>query len=149
MQENVHLAMLSLLPLLWLPLTYLILRVFRWSMRSKRIAGWQVFRSVVYSSDALFLLGVLFWGFGLNELRIHFFPPQSQTLGGIGAIDVAWYLAPILLVHMTWRLYRAYQKYLRFPNPAATVFSSQLVVLMVIAIGTVLIQAWANFIKIV
>lgn len=140
-------AMVAVLPLIWFPLTYLSLRVFRWSMRSRKIVGRQVLRCVVYSGDAMFLLGLLFWMFGVYELAVHFGTNTVNVRGEFGIVWVLGFASAILLIHMIWRLYRAYRIYLRFPHALATVASSQVMVIMTVVIVASTLWTWMMAIR--
>lgn len=121
----------------WPWLTFLSLLVFRISMRRARIRPTHVLRCVVYSGDALF------WA------ALTVFTLSAAAAGAIWAgtgraellpADVPWVAASFVPVLAAYRLGVAYQRYLRFDHPWATVFASQLMAgLLALAI---LPQAW-------
>jgi hypothetical protein len=129
--------------LIWPWATFASLMVFRISMRRARVATIHVARCVVYGFDPLPLTIVGFLaavGVSICSAPMRgslwsmsMLSPQS----GVAAIDEETMLSILLLVgsgtmlFCCYRLWRAYQLYLRFDRPFWTLLASQAIVLLI------------------
>jgi hypothetical protein len=121
----------------WMPITLLVLMIFRWSMRRAKVRPAHVLRCVVYSGDL-----ILLWG--LSLLLIGFAELVQLGLDGPLAwgfiISPYWLLLiPLAMFGLSWRLWRAYCQYLQFPHAAATVVATQVIVfgMMLVLLQTI------------
>jgi hypothetical protein len=111
----------------WPWLTFLTLMIFRISMRRAKVKAIHVRRCVLYSADALTWAGVCLLGVsGLSALAIL----MGMTKGFVA--DMAAWMLPLFSLLIVARLGIAYQYYLRFDRPWATVIASQVIVLLVL-----------------
>ncbi len=98
--------------------TYLLLMIFQATMRRVAVKMHHVVRCVVYSAD------VLVWPVvALNLLLV-----LNVTFSGQLSDPIAWLLIilfPLLWVVFTWRMMRAYRRYLRFNHAEMVVLSVQ------------------------
>jgi hypothetical protein len=122
------------LALVWPLATFAALMIFRWSMRRARINTTHVVRCVVYSYDTLPASIVIL----AQALLISCAPLLGQELAVVLLVVLLLLLGALFVFNAT-RLWRAYQLYLRFDRPLATVLASQLIVsllaLNIVAIG--------------
>jgi hypothetical protein len=111
----------------WPWMTYLTLMIFRWSMRRAKVNPIHVRRCVLYSADVMLWAGVAV--LGLSALQFLDSPsyPSTRFLDMVAP----WGLAAFSLF-MIARLAIAYQFYLRFDRPWATVLASQVIVALVV-----------------
>jgi hypothetical protein len=114
---------------LWLPITFLTLLIFRASLRQARIRRGHVVRCLVYSMPVGVFLGVtLTLGMLLPSLQS---PAYLMVyLTGINPDYV--YGTAAMLALLGYRLAVAYREYLRFDRPYLTVLASQLIVWLTI-----------------
>jgi hypothetical protein len=110
--------------LAWPWLTFLILMIFRVSMRQAKIKHIHVLRCILYSSDAGILLAAsIFVLFPLIETPYKFIPlPRGPWRAMVGACMIA--------VFTSLRVGAAYSRYLRFDHPYWTALASQLIGLL-------------------
>jgi len=115
------LGILSVLCLVWSWATVAALLVFQASMRRARVRSTHVLRCVLYSADVSLWLAapvgvamLLTWGPGG-------WPPRNplDALSGFVATGL-WML-------LTFRLFKAYQLYLRFDHALVTILASQVI----------------------
>lgn len=112
-------------PLLWPWATFLTLMIFGWSMRRARIQPIHVLRCCLYSFDGLWWAGLLLIPAGLLDA----FNPMS----GSGPAIYGNWLLPVLMLTIVvgaWKLWRAYQCYLRFDRPFWTAVASQFILIL-------------------
>jgi hypothetical protein len=97
--------------------------IFRASMRRAKVRPGHVTRCVLYSFDAIL------WG-GLFIAALHAVTLLRWVAGGSYNMSHAWvaYALPVLWAVVTYRLGRAYGRYLQFDRPWATVIASQVIV---------------------
>ncbi len=131
-------------PLAWPWVTYLSLLVFRWSMRRVRIRSIHVLRCCLYSFDAFFWVALLLLG---GQLLLFVFdgPGGSPDV----FINGAAILAAGAIVTGVYRLAVAYDRYLKFDRPLATVFASQVITALLVLAVLSIIAPWgvADFIN--
>jgi len=122
------------LAVVWPLATFAALMIFRWSMRRARINTMHVVRCVVYSYDTL-PASIVILG---QALLISCAPLVEEELALVVLVALVLLLS-VFFVFNAIRLWRAYQLYLRFDRPLATVLASQLIVsllaLNIVAIG--------------
>ncbi|HOM49955.1 MAG TPA: hypothetical protein PLE87_01720 [Phycisphaerae bacterium] len=121
----------------WPWLVFLSLLIFRWSMHRAKVSTGHVLRCIVYSHDAFFWAG-LFSSVLLAGLLI-----QIALVPGFNMAAVPNMLPPVMvgsvlglvLAHLVaiWRLYRAYQLYMRFDHVWATLASAIIIALLTLA----------------
>jgi hypothetical protein len=128
------------LSLSWPWFVFLSLLIFRWSMRKAKVSTRHVVRCVVYSFDVFFWAGlfsaVLLAGLLVDVALVEHFSPAA----------VRFMLPPVLVVsacglalgHLAalWKLYRAYQLYMRFDRVGATL--TCVIVISLLALANVL-----------
>ncbi len=114
--------------LLWAPLTFASLLIFRVSLRQAQINYLHVVRCVVYSAAILALVGPYLLIATL--LLVRWIPWGGYTQ--FGYVDNVYIACAILLLILTYRLAMAYRLYLRFPHAIATVLSSQIIVALIL-----------------
>ena len=146
--------------LAWPWLTFLVLLVFRVSMRRARIKPVHVLRCVLYSFDAYAWLALLAAWVVIYRAVLTWSdvpPPQSLTHRLVPTPpipdempynyrpdmvpDALFWLTCAMLALCAYRLASAYRHYLRFDHPAATVVASQVIVALaavVVAVHTFL-----------
>jgi hypothetical protein len=115
--------------LLWPWLTFLSLMVFRASMRRARVRPVHVLRCVIYSADAAAIAAA-----AITMAWLVYDP----WLGRAGIWSGAWWrfssangalwVIFALFVLLTYRLWLAYRRYLRFDHPLATAIASQIMI---------------------
>jgi hypothetical protein len=142
--------------LAWPWLTYLMLMIFRISMRRARIKSIHVRRSIIYCFDAaiwasllallIFPLREWLWSASLPYNSWSSFggyvlsrPPLSSARFFSGApsdfyMHCANSLAGVAVAVGAWRLTIAYRRYLRFDWPVATVLASQVILLLALVV---------------
>jgi hypothetical protein len=107
----------------WPWATLLTLMIFRASMRRAKVLPGHVRRCVLYSFDAVL------WG-GLAVAAMQAVAMLQWVRGGPHEMRHAWvvFALPVLWAVVTYRLGRAYGRYLQFDRPWATVIASQVIV---------------------
>ena len=115
--------------LLWPFLTFASLMVFRASMRRARVRPIHVLRCVVYSADVAALVAAIttiVWFFYEPWLRQqgNWSAAWWQYAGTGGAVIVVAFLFAVL----TYRLWIAFRRYLRFEHALATALASQIMI---------------------
>ncbi|MEK6675091.1 MAG: hypothetical protein AABZ47_05475 [Planctomycetota bacterium] len=128
-----EIALVCTITFSWPLLAAMSLNVFRWSMKRASIQTVHVFRCTVYCWDI-----VAWWAVVVSTFAAFYPLWQLMRWPMVGAF---WYGAGIAFVLATYRLARAYQFYLRFDRPWATVIASQVIVLLVYAIAVALFVA--------
>jgi hypothetical protein len=102
---------------------YLLLMIFQWTMRRVRVRRMHVIRCIVYGADVLVWpvipLCVLVCAAGFA-----FAWSEALAWAMIVIFPVVWGV-------MAWRLGHAYQNYLRFDHPWATIGSVQIILIMI------------------
>jgi hypothetical protein len=118
-------AELTVALLAWPWLTLATLMIFRASMKRAKVNAVHVLRCVVYTGDAVLLLGLIAF-FAL--------PPAIEwlDLGRYTAYRFAIVAAPLFAQFTGWRLAAAYRHYLQFDRPVATAAAAQAIVLLVV-----------------
>ncbi len=127
-----------LLPLAWAWLTYLVMRIFRWTMRRRRLKRLHLLRCAIYSFDPIPLAV-----FYLVAAPIAAALPIEHLTRG-------WVFAPPALLHqlclfpllawliLSWlRFGTAVRYYLQFDHPRATVITSQCIVGIIVLLSDV------------
>lgn len=124
--------------LAWPGLTLAALLLFRRSLRQAQVRMAHVARCVVYSADALVLIGlILVLSAALSTWARHQLPAGvtswtvmwTRVQYPIHDLPFAW---PVMLAVLCYRLAVAYRTYLRFPHAVATVIASQVLVALVL-----------------
>ena len=107
----------------WPWVTLLTLMIFRASMRRAKVRAAHVRRCVVYCADAFLWAALLV--LALNALAMFVW-----MSGGPAGMDHWWSASALLGAWgvAAYRLGRAYERYLRFDHPLATVIASQVIV---------------------
>ncbi len=124
-----------ILPALWGWMTYWTLLIFRWSMRRARIKSIHVKRCCVYCFDSGFWLGALTASLNLLILLLDWkWSDEAMVL-----IPLGWLIGLSLGVR---RLAIAYEHYLQFDRPYATIMASQIMVLLLALNIMYLIDPW-------
>jgi hypothetical protein len=114
-------GILPFVPIAWPWLSVATLLIFRWSMRRARIRDIHVLRCCLYSFDGLWWAGLLLAvGYALISYVLLFAIHPAQSI----------WVCLLAIVFGIYRLCLAYMHYLRFDRPLATVFVSQLMVLL-------------------
>lgn len=112
--------------LLWPWATFLTLMIFRYSLRLARIRSIHVLRVAIYASDAAMVL---------LTLTILLFPSHQYLVGPFSAtLSGFMFTSLVFAAYVTWRLARAYDRYLRFRHPFWTALASQVIVFLAAAI---------------
>ena len=137
--------------LAWPWMTFLTLLVFQFSMRRARVRTVHVLRCVLYGFDAIWWAGLVVAAVVAWQIHSGAALPGRTILSGLPdflAMVVNSYghdlvartaavAAAVLLPVMTYRTVVAYGLYLRFDRPAATVLTSQAIVLLVVMVVAV------------
>jgi hypothetical protein len=115
------------------------LMIFTVSMRRAKVRTIHVLRCAIYSG------GTLLWVAIVAAMLLA--PDEALRRNGMLVPDLGTYaliwLLPVACVIITYSLYVAYKKYLRFDHPLATVLASQfLVVLAAVTICFEAVYAW-------
>ena len=103
--------------------------VFRASMRRARVRPVHVLRCVIYSADAAALAAAivtvawLVYDPWLSRARI-----SSATWWRFSSANGALWVIFALFIVLTYRLWIAYKRYLRFDHPLATAIASQIMI---------------------
>lgn len=126
--------------LLWPWFTLASLLIFRMSLAQARIKTGHVLRCVIYTQDLILIALPL----AVLVLRM---TPDLSTSGGFLLPDAAvivmlqgpLQVLPLMLLITTWRLWRSYHHYLRFPHALATAVASQVIV------GLALLKCWITW----
>jgi hypothetical protein len=115
--------------LLWPWMTFASLLVFRASMRRARVRPVHVLRCVIYSADlaavaaAIVTIGWLFCDPWLHRTR-----NWSEFWWRFSSAQGALWVIAVLFALLTFRLWIAYRRYLRFDHPLATAIASQIMI---------------------
>ncbi len=109
--------------LLWPWLTFLALLVFAWSMARARVNRVHVLRCVLYSYDVGLWVGLLL----VAATAATFVSTSSVALSNAMELGIGLFCG-IMAIHMTYRLWIAYRKYLDFNHALSTVVASQVIV---------------------
>ena len=136
-QSLVRLVRVSLILFCWPWLTFLILLLYRMSMRRARIRNVHILRCVVYCSDVIlwtapagalaYLVRVALVFGAIDPARLSFHRLDAPAVDTAGILVAgAFFLAFI------WRLTIAYRSYLRFDHALATVLASQIIALLIV-----------------
>jgi hypothetical protein len=112
----------------WPWVTLAALLVFAQSMGRAKVRKVHVLRCVVYSGDVMVTAAAGAIGFAAVADVVYIARPLTATLVDawmlLGGVAAFWAVA-------NWRLFRAYQLYLRFHRPLVTVLAAQVLVLLV------------------
>jgi len=115
--------------LLWPWMTFASLLIFRASMRRARVRPVHVLRCVIYTADAAVVAALLvgaFWYFSDAWFpRTWFWSGVWWSYGSDGAAPIA---IGVIFVILTYRLWIAYRRYLRFEHALATAIASQVMI---------------------
>jgi hypothetical protein len=115
--------------LLWPWMTFVSLLVFRASMRRARVRPAHVLRCVIYAADAAvlaaLLIGLLWFYYDSWFARGWYWSGAWWSLGNNYAVSIA---LGIMFALLTYRLWIAYRRYLRFDHALATAVASQLMI---------------------
>jgi len=129
----------GLIALLWAPLTFLALQIFRISMRRARIRPVHVLRCIIYSFDTILPWALL--SAAAVAIEPFLFPPPPFMAGTPTQLSPWILLAWLFFAAIAgYRLAIAYARYLRFDHPGATIAASQVIVLLVIMNAIVFID---------
>jgi hypothetical protein len=119
----------SVFALLWPWLTFLSLLIFRASMRRARVRPVHVLRCVIYSGDVALLTAAAAtcawlaydpW-LSRRAVRVEFYGYFGSARGA------AWVMIALFVI-LTWRLWIAFRRYLRFEHAFATAIASQVMI---------------------
>jgi hypothetical protein len=125
-----ELPLAAALGIVWPWATWAALLVFRWSMRRGRIRPVHVLRCSIYSFDLLWWVGVLLIIWEPLQLSV-----SARAASGQEHVErVGWMLGIAGVVGM-YRLAVAYDRYLRFDRPIATVIASQIIAFLGVLAG--------------
>ena len=114
---------------LWPWLTFATLMIFLASMRRASVRPAHVIRCAVYSSDAIWLVPILF------ALMPTHLPILSSYMWGLGPANISLIAISIAYgILVTYRLGAAYGLYLKFPHAAGVAIASQLMIVLTITI---------------
>jgi hypothetical protein len=118
----------GLITLVWPWLTFAALMIFQISMRRAKVRPVHVLRCVIYSIDGALVISLLAGAYLLWQLL-----SRSRVLPFF-YYQTSWaiYLSAGLLALLTYRLWIAYRKYLRFDHALATVTVSQIMVALLV-----------------
>ena len=115
--------------LLWPWLTFLSLLIFRASMRRARVRPVHALRCVIYSGDIALLTAApatCFW------LAYDPWLSRRAVWGSVyrylGSSRAPAFVMIVLFVILTWRLWIAFRRYLRFEHALATAIASQIMI---------------------
>ncbi len=107
-----------------LPLgTLALLMIFQGTMRKVRVKQRHVLRCIVYSADVLIWPAIVLVGLVCAAAFIN---AWSEAVAWTAIV-----MFPLVWAAMAWRLASAYQHYLRFDHPRATVLSVQLILFII------------------
>jgi hypothetical protein len=118
----------GLIVLSWPWLTFAALMVFQISMRRAKVRPAHVLRCVIYSADAALVVALLL-GLAIYPLLLL---TGSRSMFYFELTPWALYFSEALFVMLTYRLWIAYRKYLRFDHALATVVVSQIMVALLV-----------------
>ena len=115
--------------LLWPWLTFASLLVFRASMRRARVRPVHVLRCVIYSADAAvlaaLLVGLIWFFYDPWFARAWYWGGTWWSLGSNSAVSIA---LAVMFTLLTYRLWIAFRRYLRFEHALATALASQIMI---------------------
>jgi hypothetical protein len=120
-------AQVTAFALLWPWATFLSLMVFRASMRRARVRAVHVLRCVIYTADVAALAAAavcVTWFFYDRWLG----GTWSATWWRFGSARGVPIVVAVLFMILTYRLWIAYRRYLRFEHALATAIASQLMI---------------------
>jgi hypothetical protein len=109
---------------LWPWITLATLLVFAESMGRAKVRKSHVLRCVVYSSDILVFYAIVLIGVCVAS------PIIMQTTMPALVLWLMLALAGLVWLMLTWRLFRAYERYLRFDRALLTVLATQVIVFL-------------------
>jgi len=112
---------------LWAPLTFLSLLIFQISMQRARIRSAHVLRCVIYSFDVILPWALLSAAAIALEPFLLPPPPWGRSTQLEPWINLGWFL---FVAVASYRLVCAYDRYLRFHRPFATVAAAQVIVVL-------------------
>jgi hypothetical protein len=124
------LPLTGLITLAWPWLTFAALMVFQISMRRAKVRPVHVLRCVIYSADVALPIALL--AAALATYPLWLMLSRSRTLPIYRREAWGFDLSVALLVLLTYRLWIAYRKYLRFDHALATVVVSQIMVALLV-----------------
>jgi hypothetical protein len=115
----------GLITLVWPWLTVAALMVFQASMRRAKVRPVHVLRCVIYSADACCLATACMVG---AVVYAEWLAARAGYIGIYQAVELTLWITLGLMLLLTYRLWVAYRKYLRFDHALATVVASQVMV---------------------
>ena len=120
-------ALIALWIISWPWMTLAALMIFRASMRKAQVKMVHVLRCVIYSADAIALAALAVIGWIVFMMRA----PQILSYR-YGDSEFAKTVLLVMFLILSYRLWIAYRKYLRFDHALATVVSSQVIVALAV-----------------